>query len=119
VSECREVTITLTDVQVARVMREASGGPVLGARLAGLNDLDSLQSSLLGLLDELRYSRSTLRALLVLSAFPVDGGARELSDVARQLDFSPSTTHRYMRTWRVLGLLEQDADSRRYRRVST
>lgn len=112
------MVIPLTDGQVARVLRDASGGPGLGALLTGLEDLEKLRGSLLPLLDEVRYSRSTLRALLVLAAFPVDGTLRELTEVARELHFSPSTTHRYMRTWMVLGLLDQDANSRKYRRAA-
>ena len=58
-----------------------------------------------------------LRALLVPAAFPADGSERELTAVAEQLSLSPSTTHRYLRTWTAVGLLERDPDSRRYRRA--
>jgi DNA-binding MarR family transcriptional regulator len=78
-SEGRQVTIALTEAQVARVLREASGEAVL-------------------------------------AAFPADGTERELSSVANQLSLSPSTTHRYLRTWTAVGLLERDPNSRRYRR---
>lgn len=115
VSADRHVTITLTDWQVARVMREAAGaGPAMVP--AGLDEFGRLRGTVLPLLDDEAYSRSTLRALLVLGAFPSDGSERELTDVARQLDLSPSTTHRYIGTWMALGLLEQHPRSRRYRR---
>lgn len=113
----RAVTITLTDWQVARVVREASPVPGLTALPAGLDDFGELQGAVLPLLDDAAYSRSTLRALLVLGAFPPDGSERELTDVARQLDLSPSTTHRYIGTWMAVGLLEQHPRSRRYRRA--
>jgi hypothetical protein len=39
------MTITLTDAQVARVVREASGGAGLTALLAALNDPQQLHSA--------------------------------------------------------------------------
>jgi IclR-like helix-turn-helix domain-containing protein len=117
VSDDRGVTITLTDWQVARVVREASVPPGLTALPVGLDDFGELRGAVLPLLDDAAYSRSTLRALLVLGAFPPDGSERELTDVARQLDLSPSTTHRYIGTWMAVGLLEQHPRSRRYRRA--
>jgi hypothetical protein len=116
-SDERGVTITLTDWQVARVVREASVPPGLSALPAGLDDFGELRGAVMPLLEDATYSRSTLRALLVLGAFPSDGGERELTDVARQLDLSPSTTHRYIGTWMAVGLLEQHPRSRRYRRT--
>lgn len=115
----RDVTITLTDGQVARVVREVSGGAGPATLLSRLGDLQELRSALLPLLDDATYSRSTFRALLVLGAFPADGSERELTDVARQLDLSPSTTHRYIGTWMAVGLLEQEPRSQRYRRALT
>lgn len=117
VSEDRGVTITLSDAQVARVVREASGDAGLTASLGGLNVLQKLQNAVLPLLEDHGYSRSTLRALLVLAAFPTDGTERALTDVARQFALSASTTHRYLGTWMAVGLLKQDPRSRRYRRA--
>ncbi len=111
------MTITLTERQVARVVREVQGGSPLEALPDGLERLAGLRGALVPLLDDATYSRSTLRALLVLGAFPPDGGERELTDVAKQLDLSPSTTHRYIGTWMAVGLLEQHPRTRRYRRV--
>jgi DNA-binding IclR family transcriptional regulator len=62
-----------------------------------------------------RLSRSLLLGLLVFACFPTDGGALAVTDVAKRLGLSPSTTHRYMTTLLAVGLLEQDARSRRYR----
>jgi IclR helix-turn-helix domain len=117
VSEDRRVTITLTDWQVERVV-EASAGSRLAALPAGLDEFGQLRGTVMPLLDDTAFSRSTLRALLVLGAFPADGTERELTDVARQLDLSPSTTHRYIGTWMAVGLLEQHPRSRRYRRAA-
>jgi hypothetical protein len=112
----RGVTITLTRWQIARVL-EASAASGLATLPEGLGEFGRLQSAVLPLLDDTAFSRSTLRALLVLGAFPADGEERELTDVARELDLSPSTTHRYIGTWMAVGLLEQHPRSRRYRRA--
>jgi hypothetical protein len=116
VSGDRDVTITLTDAQVARVVREASGRASLTELLSGVSGFEELLSIVRSHMDDVKCSRSMLRALLVLGAFPADGSERELTDVARQVGFSPSTTHRYVGTWMALGLLEQESRSRRYRR---
>jgi hypothetical protein len=116
-SEGRQVTIALTDAQVARVLREASGEAGLApAFSSALGDAGTLAKTVLPFLADQGYSRSVLRALLVLAAFPADGSERELSSVAEQLSLSGSTTHRYLRTWTAVGLLERDPNSRRYRR---
>jgi hypothetical protein len=117
VSKERDITITLTDVQVARVVREATGTPGLITLLSGVSDLTEVRRALQPLLRDTKGSRSTLRALLVLAAFPADGSERELADIANTLDLTPSTTYRYVRTWTELELLEQDPTSRRYRRA--
>jgi DNA-binding MarR family transcriptional regulator len=111
------VTITLTEWQVARIVREVTGESGLASLPAGVDELCRLRGALQPLLDDATYSRSTLRALLVLGAFPLDGEERELTDVAKQLDLSPSTTHRYIGTWMAVGLIEQHPRSRRYRRT--
>ncbi len=110
------VSIALTDAQVEQVLREAAHRPQL-ASLLEVSQLDALSRVALPLLEDANYSRSALRALLVLNALPPDGSERELTDLARQLAISPSTTHRYMHTWMALGLVEQDPRSRRYRRT--
>lgn len=101
----------------SRVVRHASGRTGLSSMLADIEDPQALHDAVAPLLDDDTYSRSTLRALLVLAAFHPDGSERELTDVARQLELSPSTAHRYVGTWMALGLLEQEPVSRRYRRA--
>jgi DNA-binding MarR family transcriptional regulator len=113
----RGVTISLTEAQVAEVLSEASGGFGLEQAMTGMGDLDELRSVVVPLLDDVKCSRSTFRALLVLVAFPADGSEHDLTDIARRLQLSPSTTHRYISTWMAVGLLEQDPRSRRYRRT--
>jgi hypothetical protein len=113
----RPLMIALTDAQVAEVVREASGGPRLAGLLAAAGNLDELQRTMAPLLADPRHSHSALRAVLVLAAFSVDGSEREVTEVAKALSLSPSTTYRYLRTWVALGLLEQNPSSRRYRRA--
>jgi IclR helix-turn-helix domain len=116
----RDITITLTDAQIARVVLAASGGVQLAGTLSGvlsgIGSLDELGELMLPMLDDQTYSRATFRAAMVLAAFPADGSEIELNEIARTIGLSPSTTHRYARTWMVLGLLEQHPDTRRYRR---
>jgi DNA-binding MarR family transcriptional regulator len=111
-----KVSITLSSAQVAQVVRAATRGEGLSGLLTALNDPQNLRASVLASLDSNRYSRSALRSLLVLTAFPLDGAERELTDVAKQLGMSPSTTHRYVATWVEVGMLERDPTSRKYRR---
>ncbi len=113
----RDVTITLTDSQVARVVREASGGGLLAGLLAGLSDLNELQEAVRPLLDDETYSRSAFRTVLTLAAFPVDGSDRALTEATVELGYPAATTHREVRSLLALGLLEQDPHSRRYRRT--
>jgi hypothetical protein len=112
----RGVRIVLIGEQVRQVARQIAGRPRVTGVLGGLPELQELRRVLDPLLEDDRFSRSACRAVLVLAAFPADGSGRELTAVARELDLSPSTTHRYISTWMAIGLLEQDARSRRYRR---
>ncbi len=48
-------------------------------------------------------------------ALLMDGKEQRLSDMAKQLDMSVSTTHRYATTLLVFGLVEQDQSTRMYR----
>jgi hypothetical protein len=113
----REVAVMLSVAQVETVVQQVTGPAALGQAFASaLEDPEALASFLGPLLEDNKYSRSLLRALIVLAQFPVDGTERELTAVARELGLSPGTTHRYLHTWTAAGLLERDADSRRYRR---
>lgn len=117
------IVIELSRAQVDRVLRDASaaGGPA--AALAGLGDLRSaLQVASSPTSDsnwhEGRLSTSLLRGLLVLSCLPADGGDVAVTEVARTLGLSASTTHRYVATLTEIGLAERDPTSRKYRRVT-
>jgi IclR helix-turn-helix domain len=113
----RSVSIMLTNEQLAVVAREMCQDTVLAQSLSPVSELQALRRVVASLLDDENYSRSTFRALLVLASFPADGSERELTDVARELGLSPSTTHRYLGTWLAVAVIEQSPSSRRYRRV--
>ncbi|HTU79234.1 MAG TPA: helix-turn-helix domain-containing protein [Solirubrobacteraceae bacterium] len=110
------MTITLTDRQIAQVVRDATAGPGLAGVLSGVDDIEAVRGAI-SQMDDPRCSRATLRAVLVLAAFPADGGQMDLREVAAKLGCSPSTAHRYVCSWMAVGLLEQDPHSRRYRRA--
>jgi hypothetical protein len=110
------VRIALTDAQIRQVTRAAgdgSGG--LAALLAQQTDLQAAAQAVQTSAEFDGISRSALRAVLVLCAFPMDGSYRALGEVAQLVGLSPSTAHRYVTTWVVVGVLEQEAVTRRYR----
>jgi hypothetical protein len=114
------VSIVLSAAQLAQVMRDSSrpehGVPSL---LSTFNDLGLASKVVDTEVGTANVSRSVLRALLVLAAFPSDGAYRALAGVSKELGYNPSTTHRYASTWLAIGLLEQDPKSRKYRRPSS
>ncbi len=111
----RGVSLGLTAAQVAKVLTEAAAGGEGAELLAGLALPGELAAS--PLLDDRNMSRSLLFGLIVLIAFPADGSERGVKVLARELGLPTSTTHRYIRTLRAVGLLEQDPLTRRYRRA--
>jgi IclR family pca regulon transcriptional regulator len=60
-------------------------------------------------------SQSLERGLAVLCAFTPDRPALGITELARDLDLTRSTTHRYAATLASLGFLEQDDSTRKYR----
>lgn len=107
------ITIELTRTQVEKVIRRSTDGAGVPDVLRGLADRE-LASRYEALAESPRLSRSLLLGLTVFAAFPTDGDALAVTDVAVRLGLSPSTTHRYMTTLLAVGLLEQDPRSRRY-----
>lgn len=111
-----QITLTLTDAQVAQVTHEVSSAASLSALLADAGDLQRLLTIMEQFSEDRNCSRSTLRALAVLAALSDDVPRRDLKQVAAEVGISPSTTYRYVNTWVMLGMLEQDPASRRYQR---
>src|SRR5260221_795474 len=60
-------------------------------------------------------SQSLERGLAILSSFHSHRPLIGVSELARGLDLSRSTAHRYIATLAKLGYLQQDPDSKRYR----
>ncbi|MBO0821657.1 MAG: IclR family transcriptional regulator [Nocardiopsaceae bacterium] len=61
------------------------------------------------------FSQSLERGLAVLCAFSPDRPALGISELAAELALTRSTTHRYVTTLSMLGFLEQDSATRKYR----
>jgi DNA-binding MarR family transcriptional regulator len=109
------VLIELSPAQVNQVVRAASASGGLSVLLSGLADLRGTITSGAGQLQDRRLSRSLLAGLLLLVAFPADGGFAGVGQLARLLDMNTSTTHRYITTLLAVGLVERDPAARRYR----
>lgn len=61
------------------------------------------------------YSQSLERGLAILSSFRSGSPLLGVSDLAREVGLSRSTTHRYIATLAALGYLQQDTATRKYR----
>jgi uncharacterized protein (DUF1778 family) len=130
------ISITLSPVQVEQVMRAASKSPngtvsnLLLAALDNAHDPPSgshrraydlqraSQEALTAALDDPQLSQSLLRGLSVLACYGPDRPWRPIIELANQLGMSPSTTHRYVKTLKTIGLMEQDPTTREYRPVA-
>ncbi len=100
------ISVELNTQQVNQVVRQATGNNGLAGLLGSLNATITIGGP--------HYSQSLWRGLLVLAVF-ADGKARGVKETAGALDGSMSTTHRYLRTLVAVGLLDQDAKTRRYK----
>lgn len=130
------ISITLTPVQVEQVVREAGQAPdglVSNLLLAALDnayepppgseqgayDLQrASQDALEAAMSDPQLSQSLLRGLSILASYGPERPWRAIVDLSEQLGMSPSTTHRYVKTLKAIGLLEQDPTTREYRPVA-
>ncbi len=108
----QSIAITLSPAQIDDVVRAAtqSRAPSVSKLLGGFVPVDTVDP---------RLSRSLQRGLSILACFGADGEARGILELARDLEMSPSTTHRYASTLVELGLLERCPKSRKYRLPGT
>jgi hypothetical protein len=134
-----EISITLSPVQVEQVMRlagQSRNGTVSNLLLAALDNAykpgngnkrgrgktkslqAATQEALEDALTDPQLSQSLLRGLAILSSYGPERPWRAIIDLAHQLGMSPSTTHRYVKTLRAVGLLEQNPTTREYRPVA-
>lgn len=132
----QEIAIALSPAQVKQVLRAAGStdGGVASSLLVvaldnayvsphgngrGLRSLhEAAQMALRQALDDPQLSQSLLRGLAILSCYGPGRPWRAIMELARQLDMSPSTTHRYVKTLRAVGLLEQHPGTRAYRPIA-
>jgi IclR helix-turn-helix domain len=114
-SETAIVEIELTQAQIDRVIRDATGAGKVPILLSGLTAIQERLAREPDLFDDPRISASLMRGLLVFAALPSDGRSMRGLDLSRLLGIGPSTIHRYLATLVVLGLVEQDPSSRSYR----
>lgn len=139
-SRDQNIAIALSPAQVEQVIRAAGsrrGGPAstllvaaldnaharAGARADGRSDghgslHEAAQLALEQALSDPQLSQSLLRGLTVLSCYGPERPWRAIIDLAKELDMSPSTTHRYVKTLRAVGLLEQHPTTREYRPIA-
>lgn len=135
--EAQEVRITLSAHQVEHVVRAAGSQPGGLSQSLLLTALDhahrpqdedgdrpreslreAARRALEAALDDPQLSQSLLRGLAILSCYSKEREWRTITQLARELDMPPSTTHRYARTLRAIGLLEQHPGTREYRPVA-
>jgi IclR helix-turn-helix domain len=115
------IAVELTKAQVDQIVRTAGRGGAMSVLLSALKDpdwplaRDAEQWARPEQMDDRRLSSSLLSGLLVLTCFPADGGDLGVAELARMLSMNTSTTHRYVTTLLAVGLLERDANTRRYK----
>jgi uncharacterized protein (DUF1778 family) len=132
----QDIAIALSPTQIEQVIRSAGqvdNGPVSSLLVAALDTAHSMpegesqaryslrqatQHALANALDDPQLSQSLLRGLAILSCYGPDRPWRAIIDLAKELSMSPSTTHRYVKTLRAVGLLEQNPHTREYRPVA-
>jgi DNA-binding MarR family transcriptional regulator len=110
------VSITLMDSQVNEIVRKASASSGIALSLAGLRELPVFDLAHEQLNNQ-RLSRSLMIGLIAYASFPSDGTYLGVIELARVLHANSSTVHRYLQTLVVVGLLERDPATRRYRRA--
>jgi hypothetical protein len=109
------VRIELTQAQVDRVVRSASGSGTMSVLMAGLGGVRKTLEDAPQQIEDRRLSRSLLSGLLLLACFPTDGTYLSNTEVARLVGMNMSTAHRYISTLVSVGLLERDPGTRQYR----
>jgi IclR helix-turn-helix domain len=118
----REVRLLLSPTQVEHVVRAASGIGAGEAGLFGVLLAFSNSGKELALTDLTRdpplknpsISQSLVLGMLVLTQFPTDGSELSVKEISESTGLSPTTAYRYLHTLKMIGLLEQNASTRKY-----
>ncbi|MFZ1154506.1 MAG: helix-turn-helix domain-containing protein [Solirubrobacteraceae bacterium] len=131
-----DIAIALSPAQIEQVIRSAgrtrngtlssllaaaldNGHSTSEGELEGRHSLhEATQLALANALGDPQLSQSLLRGLAILSCYGPERPWRAIIDLAKELSMSPSTTHRYVKTLRAVGLLEQNPTTREYRPVA-
>lgn len=131
----QDIAIALSPAQIEQVIRSAgqtSNGTLSSLLVAALDNAhrapgedpqarhslhEATQNALANALGDHQLSQSLLRGLAILSCYGPERPWRPIVDLAKELSMSPSTTHRYVKTLRAVGLLEQNPTTREYRPV--
>jgi hypothetical protein len=122
VSEHR-ICLQLTAQQVGQVVRNAQGGGgaaslalLLSGRVSrqAIPPISVWEERARVATNKSQVSSSLVKGLVLL-AHLTSGEPTSIKDLADQLEMSPSTTHRYTHTLCILGLIEQDPKTRKYR----
>jgi hypothetical protein len=131
----QDIAIALSPAQIEQVIRLAGqtrNGTVSSLLVAALDNAhrapggdraghslhDATRLALANALGDPQLSQSLLRGLAILSCYGPERPWRAIIDLAKELSMSPSTTHRYVKTLRAVGLLEQNPTTREYRPVA-
>jgi hypothetical protein len=132
----QDIAIALSPTQVEQVIRsvgQTRNGTVSSLLIAALDNAHSgpdgnrqapgslreaTRLALAGAVGDLQLSQSLLRGLAILCCYGPDRRWRAIGDLAKELSMPPSTTHRYVKTLRAVGLLEQNPTTREYRPVA-
>ncbi|HEX3391330.1 MAG TPA: helix-turn-helix domain-containing protein [Solirubrobacteraceae bacterium] len=136
VTKDQEIAIALSPAQVEQVLRaagNANGGAASSLLVVALDNAhvspngdggghgslhEAAQLALAQALSDPQLSQSLLRGLAILSCYGPQRPWRAIIDLAKELKMSPSTTHRYVKTLRAVGLLEQHPSTREYRPIA-
>jgi DNA-binding MarR family transcriptional regulator len=111
------IYIELSPAQVGQILSAAAENGSYSLILAGLGGVRYTLERIRSHLDiDANLSSSLLCGLLVIAACPQNGSDISITELARMIDMNPSTTHRYVTTLVVAGLLERDPVTRKYRR---
>lgn len=110
------VSIALTQAQVDEIVRTTGEAGALSLLLSLVRD-PAWKASLTHAehLQNRRLSHSLLYGLFVLACFPDNRSQLGVMELAQMLEMNSSTTHRYVTTLVVAGLLERDPVTRKYR----
>jgi len=116
-----EILVPISLAQAERVVQQVTESADPGASLVRV--LLALGGQARVIMDELlkdpefhdrKISRTLIVSLLVLSVF-YGGAEKRVVDVAIEVGMSQSTTVRYLKSWTVVGALEQEPATRKYR----